>query len=119
MTETAIFTCSICGEPSGEICVFCTKDTCANHRCERCKRCSDCCECEIPLSAAEAPAAAEVEAPAEPQPSEYQDQTPEESQPVEYQDQVAPPQPAAESESEHASEPVENNHTPHPENHIF
>ena len=51
----AIFTCSICGEPAGEICVYCTKDACVNHRCDRCKRCSDCCECEIPLSAAEAP----------------------------------------------------------------
>ena len=56
----AIFICSICGEPSVEICVYCTKDACSNHRCERCKRCSDCCECEIPLSAARA------EAPPEP-----------------------------------------------------
>lgn len=52
--ETAVFTCSICGEPSRDICVSCTKDACANHRCVRCKRCSDCCECEIPLSATEA-----------------------------------------------------------------
>ncbi len=51
--EPAIFTCSICGEPSTEICVYCTKDACANHRCDRCKRCSDCCECEVPLSAQE------------------------------------------------------------------
>ena len=51
--EAAVFTCSICGEPSRDICVYCTKDACANHRCERCKRCSDCCECEVPLSAAE------------------------------------------------------------------
>lgn len=51
--EPAIFTCSICGEPSTEICAYCTKDTCGNHRCDRCKRCSDCCECDIPLSAAE------------------------------------------------------------------
>jgi hypothetical protein len=50
---TAIFTCSICSEPSTDICVYCTKDACANHRCHRCKRCSDCCECEVPLSAAE------------------------------------------------------------------
>jgi hypothetical protein len=41
--------CSICNEPSLDICVYCTKDTCRNHRCERCKRCSDCCECEVPL----------------------------------------------------------------------
>lgn len=51
--ESAIFTCSICGERSSEICVYCTKDSCVNHRCHRCKRCSDCCECEVPLSAAE------------------------------------------------------------------
>ena len=49
----AILTCSICGEPSSDICVFCTKDACGNHRCDRCKRCSDCCECEVPLSAKE------------------------------------------------------------------
>jgi len=47
--ETATFVCSICNEPSTAICVYCTKDTCRNHRCERCKRCSDCCECEVPL----------------------------------------------------------------------
>ena len=78
----ATFTCSICGEPSHEICVFCTKDACKNHRCERCKRCSDCCECEVPLSLAEAEPEPEVLAavpeavveavphPAEPRPSE-------------------------------------------------
>jgi len=43
------FTCSICGESSQEICVYCTKDTCANHMCERCHRCSDCCVCESPI----------------------------------------------------------------------
>lgn len=52
--EAAVFTCSICGEPSRDICVYCTKDACGNHRCERCKRCSDCCECEVPLSVEEA-----------------------------------------------------------------
>ncbi len=51
--EAAVFRCSICGEPSHEICVYCTKDACSNHRCERCKRCSDCCECDVPLSAEE------------------------------------------------------------------
>lgn len=54
MTETLTFTCSICGEQSTDICVFCTKDTCANHRCVRCLRCSDCCECDIPLTPPEA-----------------------------------------------------------------
>jgi hypothetical protein len=53
-TETLTFICSICGEPSGDICVACTKDACHNHRCIRCKRCSDCCGCDVPLSAAEA-----------------------------------------------------------------
>lgn len=48
MTETdTTFACSICGEPSLEICVHCTKDVCANHRCEKCGRCSDCCACEL------------------------------------------------------------------------
>jgi hypothetical protein len=53
MTPTLTFTCSICGEPSKDICVYCTKDACRNHRCNRCKRCSDCCECEVPLAAEE------------------------------------------------------------------
>lgn len=52
MTNTApladpyVYTCSICSEPSRDICVYCTKDACPNHRCEKCRRCSDCCECE-------------------------------------------------------------------------
>jgi hypothetical protein len=54
IVQAAVFTCSICGEPSANICAYCTKDACANHRCERCKRCSDCCECDVPLSAEEA-----------------------------------------------------------------
>jgi hypothetical protein len=58
MVNAAVFTCSICGEASLNICSYCTKDACSNHRCERCKRCSDCCECEFPLSAEE-PAAVE------------------------------------------------------------
>ena len=47
MTEANTFTCSICGESSRNICIFCTKDACVNHLCERCNRCSDCCECEM------------------------------------------------------------------------
>jgi len=47
MTDTVTFTCSICGEPSTEICAHCTKDACPNHRCEKCHRCSDCCQCEL------------------------------------------------------------------------
>jgi hypothetical protein len=54
IVNAAVFTCSICGEASSNICAYCTKDACSNHRCERCKRCSDCCECEVPLSAEEA-----------------------------------------------------------------
>jgi hypothetical protein len=63
ITAPAILTCSICGEPSKDICVYCTKDACSNHRCDRCKRCSDCCECDVPLSAAEAPIQPEVVTP--------------------------------------------------------
>jgi hypothetical protein len=61
IVNAAVFTCSICGEASSNICAYCTKDACSNHRCERCKRCSDCCECEVPLSAEE-PARPEVAA---------------------------------------------------------
>ena len=43
------FQCTICGEESTRICVWCTKDTCGNHLCQKCGRCSDCCECEVPL----------------------------------------------------------------------
>jgi hypothetical protein len=53
MSEVQTYTCSICGDPSTEICVYCTKDACPNHLCRRCLRCSDCCECEVPLNAAE------------------------------------------------------------------
>lgn len=44
--NTAVFHCTICGETSVEICVWCTKDTCGNHLCQKCQRCSDCCECD-------------------------------------------------------------------------
>ena len=47
MAETTTFLCSICNEPSTEICAYCTKDACANHRCEKCQCCSDCCHCEL------------------------------------------------------------------------
>lgn len=53
MNGPRVFTCSICGEVSQEICVRCTKDACDNHRCLKCLRCSDCCECEVPLETAE------------------------------------------------------------------
>lgn len=49
MTPVTTFTCSICGEPSVDICIRCTKDACPNHRCEKCQRCSDCCSCDVPL----------------------------------------------------------------------
>jgi len=45
--EPGTFTCSICGDPSHAICVYCTKDACDNHLCVRCLRCSDCCECGV------------------------------------------------------------------------
>lgn len=47
MNDTQTFVCSICGEPSTEICVYCTKDSCENHLCVKCGRCSDCCECDL------------------------------------------------------------------------
>ena len=56
MSEVATYVCSICSEPSTEICIYCTKDACANHRCERCRRCSDCCECEVRLREPDSPA---------------------------------------------------------------
>jgi hypothetical protein len=45
--DTSTFICSICGDASESICVYCTKDACSNHLCERCHRCSDCCTCEV------------------------------------------------------------------------
>ena len=50
-SNTATFTCSICGELSQDICVHCTKDACVNHLCGKCHRCSDCCNCEQRRSA--------------------------------------------------------------------
>lgn len=47
MMEAVTFVCSICGEPSKDICISCTKDACENHRCLKCSRCSDCCLCEV------------------------------------------------------------------------
>ena len=49
MIAATTFTCTICGRSSQDICVYCTKDTCANHMCERCHRCSDCCVCDSPV----------------------------------------------------------------------
>ena len=51
--HTLTFTCSICGESSAKICVFCTKDACDNHLCDKCRRCSDCCECGARVHASE------------------------------------------------------------------
>jgi hypothetical protein len=46
-SEKYIFSCSICNEPSTEICIRCTKDACENHRCTKCLCCSDCCSCDM------------------------------------------------------------------------
>lgn len=46
-TPAAGFRCSICEEPSLQICAWCTKDACDNHICQKCRRCSDCCACEL------------------------------------------------------------------------
>jgi hypothetical protein len=65
VNEPRTFSCSICGDTSTGICVYCTKDTCVNHLCRKCARCSDCCECEVPLDAVQGhPGAAESETPA-------------------------------------------------------
>jgi len=103
--DTAIFVCSICGEKSSDICVYCTKDACANHRCLRCKKCSDCCECEEPLSAAEV---AEAEAvspePAPLDPSPVVETVPVVEETVEHFHAAVEPGPP-----EEAVNPVENN----------
>ena len=49
MSVATRFACTICAEPSTQICAWCTKDTCSSHLCGRCRRCSDCCPCERPL----------------------------------------------------------------------
>ena len=87
-TGTLTFVCSICSDPSHEICVYCTKDVCHLHRCQRCLRCSDCCECESPLCldeepeaeavVPEAPAEAPVTAPGEPVPAVTEELSPDE-----------------------------------------
>ena len=87
------FTCSICGEPSRDICVACTKDACHNHRCERCKRCSDCCGCDVPLSAAEAEAEIQHYAPSEPHMQEAEVQEAELPEPSLYPTPAPEPQP--------------------------
>ena len=76
MTEIATFACSICSETSTEICIYCTKDTCANHLCVRCRRCSDCCECEFPLTASEPESASIPPAVPEPLPPGNPEPTP-------------------------------------------
>jgi hypothetical protein len=50
MTEVQTFTCHICNDASTDICVYCTKDACANHLCKKCGHCSDCCDCEVALT---------------------------------------------------------------------
>lgn len=112
----AIFVCSICGEPAGEICVFCTKDACVNHRCDRCKRCSDCCECDVPLSAAEAPALPGVE-PA-PEPAAVESSI-EHSEPETTESEVEARLVEGEPQSESTPEPSEDFPPPQPQNPIF
>jgi hypothetical protein len=70
------FNCTICGEESTRICVWCTKDTCANHLCAKCGRCSDCCECEVPLDQPVHAAPAVHEAAHEPAPAPQPEPTP-------------------------------------------
>jgi hypothetical protein len=51
--EAFTFQCSICGDVSTKLCVYCTKDACNNHLCDRCHHCSDCCLCDLPSNAPE------------------------------------------------------------------
>lgn len=48
--EASSFNCSICGDASHKICVYCTKDACNNHLCHRCMCCSECCHCDMPTN---------------------------------------------------------------------
>jgi hypothetical protein len=78
------FNCTICGEESTRICVWCTKDTCANHLCPKCGRCSDCCECEVPLDLPVHAAPVVPEAVQDPEPAPVPESEPaEEAAPVE------------------------------------
>jgi hypothetical protein len=54
--EAFTFQCSICGDSSTKLCLYCTKDACDNHLCERCHYCSDCCLCDLPARTPEAAA---------------------------------------------------------------
>lgn len=101
MTPTLTFACSICGDPSTNLCVFCTKDACGNHVCERCHRCSDCCQCEIHLDehstgprATVRVTAAELASPAEhADPPEHADQLEHAEGSGQVEDLVEPAQP--------------------------
>jgi hypothetical protein len=59
--EVTTFTCSICGDASHKICVYCTNDACNNHLCHRCLRCSECCHCDMPTTEDEEPEPAVTE----------------------------------------------------------
>jgi hypothetical protein len=88
-TGTLTYVCSICSDPSHEICVYCTKDVCHSHRCQRCLRCSDCCECESPVCLDEEPEVVETvaETPADAPvavPSEIAAMAPDELSPEEF-----------------------------------
>jgi hypothetical protein len=100
MTPTLTYVCSICGEPSVSICVYCTKDACPNHICERCSRCSDCCECDIRLDESHEHAAQEVHAIAdEPQAAELEPGGDLPSEPPELMHQSMEPEPEPEAEA--------------------
>ncbi|HTP89465.1 MAG TPA: hypothetical protein VMJ34_21090 [Bryobacteraceae bacterium] len=102
-TGTLTYACSICAEPSHDVCVYCTKDVCHSHRCQRCLRCSDCCECESPLCLDEEPA---VEAAAETLAIEEAPAiapTPEPEPVAQFSEPAAPDQP---SPREHSSDIV-------------
>lgn len=97
MSEVATYICTICGEPSTGICIYCTKDACPNHLCAKCRRCSDCCECEVPLEE-------ETELPPEPAPEaaapEPQDEPPDSPPAPPSEEQLSAEDPDRESEQD-------------------
>jgi hypothetical protein len=105
LTPTLTFLCSICGEPSRTICVYCTKDACGNHLCERCRRCSDCCECELRLD----------EFPEHERPAQVAETAPSVlDEVIIMEDPIAPEEPAVSFDPAPEPEPVVNDPPPPP-----
>jgi hypothetical protein len=102
------FHCTICGEESTRICVWCTKDACGNHLCAKCARCSDCCECDVPLDEVvhASPPLHEPEPVPEPPPLEEPDPVHEPPPPV-HEPPIGEPSPPVEEPTPVESKPIE------------